>query len=114
MNVLQQLVSPNEIHSLAKDGQDVAVDADISLDGTWQKKDHSSKNGAVTAIFSPKVNFKIIMSCQNHVRVVKHGQNEKMMQTATNGKIATTVISISQNCQVPWKIQSQWRNHRNV
>ena len=33
-----------------KEGQDVIVDKDISLDDTWQKKDHSSKNGAVTAI----------------------------------------------------------------
>ena len=40
----------NEIHSLVKEGQDVVVDEDISLDGTWQKKGHSSKNGVVTAI----------------------------------------------------------------
>ena len=48
MNVPQQLVSPNEIHSLAKG---------ISLDGTWQKKDHCSKNGVVTAIFPSKGKF---------------------------------------------------------
>ena len=57
MNMPQQLVSPNEIHSLAKDGQGVAVDAGISLDGTWQKKDHCSKNGVVTAIFPSKGKF---------------------------------------------------------
>ena len=44
------LDSANEIHSLVKEGQDVAVDEDISLDGTWQKKGHSSKNSVVTAI----------------------------------------------------------------
>ena len=44
------LDSANEIHSLVKEGQDVVVDEDISLDGTWQKKGHSSKNGVVTAI----------------------------------------------------------------
>ena len=30
------LDSANEIHSLVKEGQDVVVDEDISLDGTWQ------------------------------------------------------------------------------
>ena len=44
------LASANEIHSLVKEGEDVVVDEDISLDGTWQKKGHSSKNGVVTAI----------------------------------------------------------------
>ena len=44
------LDSANEIHSLVKEGQDVAVDEDISLDGTWQKKGHSSKSSVVTAI----------------------------------------------------------------
>ena len=33
-----------------KEGQDAVVDEDISLDGTWKKKGHSSKNGIVTAI----------------------------------------------------------------
>ena len=42
------------------------------------------------------------MSCQNHVRVAKHGQNDRMIQTIMNGKITTTVISTIQNCQVPW------------
>ena len=32
------LDSANEIYSLAKEGQDVVVDKDISLDVTWQKK----------------------------------------------------------------------------
>ena len=48
--VASMLDSANEIHSLVNEGQDVVVDEDISLDGTWQKKGHSSKNGVVTAI----------------------------------------------------------------
>ena len=32
------LDSANEIHSLVKEGEDVVVDEDISLDGTWQKR----------------------------------------------------------------------------
>ena len=44
------LDSTNEIHSLVKEEQDVVVDEDVSLDGTWQKKGHSCKNGVVTAI----------------------------------------------------------------
>ena len=44
------LDSANEIHSLVKEGEDVVADEDVSLDGTWQKKGHSSKNGVVTAI----------------------------------------------------------------
>ena len=38
------------IVSLVKEGQDVVVDEDISLDGTWQKNDHFSKNDVVIAI----------------------------------------------------------------
>ena len=34
-------------------GQDVVVDEDVSLDGTWQKKGHSSKNRVVTVISGP-------------------------------------------------------------
>ena len=44
------LDSANEKHSLVKEGQDVVVDEDVSLDGTWQKKGYSFKNGVVTAI----------------------------------------------------------------
>ena len=32
------LDSANEVHSLVKEGQDVVVDEDISLDATWQKR----------------------------------------------------------------------------
>ena len=87
----------DSLHSLVKEGQDIVVDEDMSLDGTWQKKDHSSKNDAV-------------MSCQNHVRVAKHSQNDRTIQTITNGKITTTVISTIQNHQVPWKqlVQGQF------
>ena len=46
------LDSENEIDSLVKERQDVAVDEDISLDRTWQKKDHSSINVIVIAIFA--------------------------------------------------------------
>ena len=51
------LDSANEIHSLMKEGQDVVVDKEISLDGTWQKKGHCSKNGAVTAILPRQGNI---------------------------------------------------------
>ena len=44
------LDSANEIHGLVKEGEDVVLDEDVSLDGTCQKKGHSFKNGVVTAI----------------------------------------------------------------
>ena len=44
------LDSANEIHSLVKEGQDIVVDKDISLDLYMAKKCHSSKNGVVTPI----------------------------------------------------------------
>ena len=105
---IYSMLDANEIHSLLKEGEDVVVDdEDVSLDGTWQKKGHCSKNGVVTAI-SASIGICLdyrAMLCQNHVRVAKHGQSDRMIQTMTNGKITTTAILILtiQNRQVPWK-----------
>ena len=92
------LYSANEIQRLVKEGQDVVVDEDVSLHRTWQKNGYSSKNSVVTAIsvFTGKC-------LDYHVRVAKHDQNDRMIQTITNGKITTTVISTIQNHHVPWK-----------
>ena len=44
------LNSANEIHSIVKEGHDLVINEDVSLDGEQQKKDQSFKNGVMTAI----------------------------------------------------------------
>ena len=92
--------SANEIHSLVKEGEDVVVDEDISLDGTWQKKGHSSKNGVVTAISAS------IGKCLDyHVmsKSCKGCQTWSKRQDDPNYNEWKTAIATIQNRQVSWK-----------
>ena len=48
--------SANEIHSLVKEGQDVVVDKDVSLDETWQKRAILLKMVLWLQFLAPQVN----------------------------------------------------------
>ena len=95
------LDSTNETHSLVKEEQDVVVDEDVSVDGTWQRNSHFSKNGFVNAIstFTGKcLNYHVISkSCKGCQTWSKRQDHPNYNEQKNNDKCHV----ILQNHQVP-------------
>ena len=53
---------------------DAVTDCQVSVDGTWQKRGHSSLTGVVTVMSKEMENVWTILGYQKHAKGVKHGQ----------------------------------------
>ena len=75
---------------------------DVSIDGTWQKRGHSSLNGIVTAICTGLCVDKHVMS--KYCRLCQKWEPRKAHLTTMNGNCGTYVKRIIQNLLEQWKV----------
>ena len=86
---------------------DVVIDCQVSVDGTWQKRGHSSLNRVVTVFQKKMGSVWTILCYQKHAKGINLHQVRQITLNTIAGWQTMTVVSIIEGHQALWRVKEQ-------